>query len=73
MRAVPPAMGNKFTKQAVTEDPHRLKPDLVIHNSAAERAMVVDVAIAFNLPENMDLARAIKEVKYAHLIPVRAP
>lgn len=30
----------------------------------------MDVAITFDLPQNMDLARAIKEEMYAHLIPV---
>ena len=70
IRAVPPAMGNKFTEQVVTGDSQRLKPDLVILNDATKRVVVVDVAITFNLPQNMDLARATKKEKYAHLIPV---
>ena len=70
IRAVPATMGNKFTEQVVTGDPQGLKPDLVILNDATKWAVVMDVTIAFDLQQNMDLARAIKEEKYAHLIPV---
>ena len=42
--------------QVVTGDPQGLKPDLIILNDATKRAVVVDVAIAFDLPQNMDLA-----------------
>ena len=63
-------MGNKFSKQVVTEDPQGLKPDLVILNEATKWAVVVYLTIPFDLPETMELARTTKEEKYSHLKPI---
>ena len=66
IRAVPPAMGNKFTKERVTGDPQGLKPDLVILNDASKRAVVMGITITFYFPENMDQGHQEGEVCPPH-------
>ena len=59
--------GSKFTEQAVTGGHRGLKkPDLVILNIATKRAVVVDVAIAFNLPQNMECCHRFRPPTKQH-------